>query len=118
LPNILEEHIPAIPNKIYIIKSSHNPLKMVISVTIKSYEFNKRFNVTMNSVEDKVLALKLAISDAINRDHAYMKYERFHLVRQTSLKWGTRFRPMGSNFLFVPTWAIYHFFQISLFSQI
>jgi hypothetical protein len=58
---------------------------MVITVTIFSYRFNKRFNVTMNSVEDEVLALKEAIREAISRDHTLMKIEHFWLVSKTSL---------------------------------
>jgi hypothetical protein len=39
---------------------------MVITVTVKSYDNNQSFNVTLNSVQDNVLALKVAIKNYNN----------------------------------------------------
>jgi hypothetical protein len=56
---------------------------MVITVTIKSYEQGHRFNVTMKSVEDNVLALKVAIK---NYNSLALELENIILVSEPNLK--------------------------------
>jgi hypothetical protein len=48
---------------------------MVITVTVFWYQHGKRFNVTLNSVQDNVLALKTAI-----RNYTMLAFEHIQLV--------------------------------------
>jgi hypothetical protein len=53
----------------------------MVTITVFCYQKSKRFNVTMNSVEDNVLALKVAIGNHTNNKSD----ERIQLVSLTSL---------------------------------
>jgi hypothetical protein len=77
-----------------------------IVITVYCYQKNKSFNVTMNSVEDSVLALKLAIGNHTN----HKSDERMRLVSQTSLIVACHLNLWDQT---TCCWARYHFFSLS-----